>query len=257
MILLWRRFRLAFAAVLIAILAACQTVPVDDANRQQENPEAAQYNLQAGMGYLRQAQYQRALLKFEKALQQQPGLLEAGLGKAATLQSMGRQADAEKLYQDLIRDHAKRSEPVSAYAGMLCEQQRYLEAEKAVLSALKKDVFASGADAYLRLGRCAMRGKRYDLVAKYLEKATDRAPKNMEIVLQRAWLGYLQKDYFKAKSLLEYFETRSPLRADAAQLGYQIAVAQKDKGRVATYEQILRQNFPQVWAQLQAQPAQP
>jgi|GEM_PF-3023035 len=257
MMLLWRRFRLTCAAVLIAILAACQTVPVENANRQQENPEAAQYNLQAGMGYLRQAQYQRALLKFEKALQQQPGLLEAGLGKAATLQSMGRQAEAEQLYQRLIRDHSKRSEPVSAYAGMLCEQQRYLDAEKSVLAAAKQGVFASDADAYLRLGRCAMRGKRYDLVAKYLEKATDRAPSNLEIVLQRAWLGYLQADYYKAKSLLAYFESRSPLRADAAQLGYQIAVAENDKGRMATYEQILRQNYPQVWAQLQAQPLAP
>lgn len=240
------------SALLLLLLAACQSVPVDSSESGGENHEAAEYNLQAGVGYLHQQQYQRALVKFEKALQQKPDFLEAGLGKAAALQSIGRQHEAETVYQSLINDFSKRSEPVRAYAGMLCEQQRFKDAEKVMLKGLSKGVFDDGVAAYLRLSRCAIRGKRYDLVATYLERATDIEPSNLDIVLQRAWLGYLQGDYYKAKALLEFFESRSPLRADAAQLGYQVAVAQNNVAKMATYGQILRQNYPQVWAQIDA-----
>lgn len=246
----------SLSMVAVLLLAACQSVPVNPKDNTGENPEAAQYNMQAGMGYLRQQQYQRALFKFDKALQQDPTLVQAGLGKAAALQSMARQTEAETVYKTLIKENPKRSEPVSAYAGMLCEQQRFQEAEQWVLAGLKKGAFDDGAMAYLRLSRCAIRGKRYDLVATYLERASDISPKNLEIVLQRAWLGYLQNDYYKSKALLEYFESRSALRSDAAQLGYQIAVAENNVGRMATYGQILRQNYPQVWAQIHANKAQ-
>lgn len=239
-------------ALLVLMLTACASVPVDSNETGGENREAAEYNLQAGVGYLRQQQYQRALVKFEKALQQQPNFLEAGLGKAAALQSIGRQNEAETLYLELIDDFSKRSEPVRAYAGMLCEQQRFQDAERVMLKGLSKGAFEDGAVVYLSLSRCAIRGKRYDLVATYLERATDIEPDNLEIVLQRAWLGYLKGDYYKAKALLEYFESRSPLRADAAQLGYQVAVAQNNVGGMATYGQILRQNYPRVWAQIEA-----
>lgn len=237
---------------LLLMLAACQSVPVDSSQSGGENHEAAEYNLQAGVGYLQQQQYQRALVKFEKALQQRPDYLEAGLGKAAALQSIGRQNEAAVVYQTLIDDFSKRSEPVRAYAGMLCEQQRFEEAERVMLKGLANGTFEDGAVVYLSLSRCAIRGKRYDLVAIYLERATDIEPDNLDIVLQRAWLGYLQADYYKAKALLEFFESRSPLRADAAQLGYQVAVAQNNVGGMATYGQILRQNYPRVWAQIEA-----
>lgn len=249
-------FALRLCSLLFVLaLSACQQVPVEpngiDAN---DNPEAADYNVQAGVGYIRQQQFQRALVKFEKALQQNPSLIEAGLGKAAALQGLQRMQLAEELYLSLIKQNPKRHEPATAYAGLLCQQQRFEQAEAVMLSALKEKAFLSGDEAYLRLSRCALRGERVDLAELYLQRAQEYAEgdtaSSKEIALQQAWLSYTQKQYSVAQTWLETFERHSPLRADAVRLGYQIASAQNNAERMATYGQILRQTYPQIWSQL-------
>lgn len=254
--------RLVASAGLLLLLAACQSVPVESSNNDKTaNAEAAEFNLQAGLGYLRQQQYQRALAKFDKALQQEPNKLEASMGKAAALQSLGRGIQAEAVYEDLIADFPARYEPASAYAGLLCEQQRFQQAESVLLSALKEGAFSSGDQVYLRLARCAVRGQRNDLASLYLNRAESLAVETKsaatvlsDIALQRAWLAYGQQRYPEAQQRLEEFERSSPLRPDAVRLGYQIAKAQNNVERMATYGQILRQNYPQLWTQLSNSP---
>jgi type IV pilus assembly protein PilF len=245
---------------LATLLLGCQSVPVDSSAKAVDaNAEASEFNLQAGLGYLRQQQYQRALLKFEKALQQDETNLEAAMGQAAALQSLGRRIQAETVYEDLLADFPKRYEPASAYAGLLCEQQRFQEAESILLTALKKGAFASGDQIYLRLARCAVRGQRNDLAGLYLDRAEAIASETKsgaggvaEITLQRAWLAYGQQRFETAQQQLEAFERTSPLRPEAVRLGYLIAKAQNNVERMATYGQILRQNYPQLWNQLTA-----
>ncbi|MDD9893110.1 MAG: tetratricopeptide repeat protein, partial [Gammaproteobacteria bacterium] len=206
--------------VSLVVLAGCQTAAPQaiDSDRSANNAEAADFNVQAGLGYLRQQQYLRALSKFEKALQQQPDSIEASMGKAAALQSLERSPEAEQVYQKLVEDFPKRFEPPSAYAGLMCEQQRFKEAEAIMLSALKKGAFAQYENAYVRLARCAVRGQQPELAERYLQRAEKIANETNaddsvlnDITLQRAWLAYGQKHYAIAQERLERFESASPL----------------------------------------------
>lgn len=244
----------ALAAMSLLLLSACQQVPVEPSDSNENNQEAADFNIQAGVGYLRQQQNQRALLKFEKALQQAPDSVEAGMGKAAALQNLEQANEAEAIYKQLVADHRKRHEPASAYAGLLCQQQRFQEAEAVMLSALKNRAFASGDEAYLSLSRCALRGQRRDLAELYLTRAQTFASGNTvtskEIALQQAWLAYGGGKHAEAAAFLALFESHSPLRADAVRLGYLIAKAEGSAERMATYSQILRQKYPQLWGQM-------
>lgn len=251
-------FRLLLLCPVLFVLG-CQTVPQNETTQERKanNQEAAEINLQAGLGYLRQQQPMRALAKFEKALQQQPKLLDAQMGKAAALQSLGRTAEAEQVYVALLAAFPGRYEPPSAYAGLMCEQKRFKEAETTLLNAVKNKAFGRADSAYVRLARCAVRGQRPDLAELYLNRAQDIATSNgaddgalNEIALQSAWLAFSQQQYAVAQERLEKFERQSPLRADAVQLGYQIAKAQNNLDGIATYEQILRQNYPQIWNQI-------
>lgn len=248
------RLILACAVLAAAMLSACQHVPVEASDSNEKNQEAADYNIQAGVGYLRQQQNQRALLKFEKALQQAPKSVEAGMGKAAALQNMEQTNEAEAIYKQLVADHRKRHEPASAYAGLLCQQQRFQEAEAVMLSALKHRALTSGDEVYLRMSSCALRGQRRDLAELYLRRAQKFAEGNTvtskEIALQQAWLAYSGGKYTEASVFLATFESHSPLRADAVRLGYLIAKAENNAERMATYSQILRQKYPQLWEQM-------
>lgn len=250
--------RLCLALLLMSALAACQTAPVNsEATSADANKTAADYNLRAGLGYMQQQQYQRALLKFDKALQQQPQSLEAGLGKGAALQSLSRVSEAVAAYETLVGKHPKRSEPVSAYAGLLCEQKQFGDAERLVIRAIKRGAFERADEAYLRLGHCAVRGNNFALADRYLAHAEQLTQKrgsadtiSNDIALQRGWLAFQQRQYALAERCLDTYERRAPLREEAVRLGYSLAKARGDKDKQATYSQILKQNYPGAWQQL-------
>ena len=168
---------LFFASCLL--LQACQHKEDDKdiTNRDQLNlNKAATFNMQLGLGYLKQGDRPRAKKKLLTALEQDPKSADINAAMAYYLEQTKEQEDAKKYYLKAISLSGNSGAQFNNYGTFLCRQGEYTKAESYFLKAVKDSQYIHTAGAYENAGLCVLAIPDDEKAKFYFNKALNQDP---------------------------------------------------------------------------------
>lgn len=208
------------------------------------DPKAAEINVQLGLGYLRSGDYEIALGKLEKALQQNPNLPSAHNTIALLYQRLGELDKAEKHFTQAVQREPKYSEAQNNFGVFLCQQKRYDEAEERFVKATENPLYSNKAQAFENAGVCLMLKPDAQKAETYFRKSlqlNQRLPKSL---LQMAKINYEQANYVEAKSYIERYKKVAAWSPQALLTAIKVESKLGEQDAVASYELLLKAKFP-------------
>lgn len=242
---------MAQLTVIIALLALALTGCVTTTTGSQPVPgvpkEAAEYNMQLGIGYLRQNKPQLARTKLETAIKLDPDLATAHAALGVVFERLEDPAGAERHYKRAVDLEPQNPDNLNALAVFTCQRKREpREALQLFDRALAIPLSVSAANRAMlntNAGTCA---KAIDLLLaeRYLRAALIENPDYSDALFQLAEITLEGGAALQARAFIErYMATTQPSPA-GLWLGVRIERALNDPVAARKYGEALQKQFP-------------
>lgn len=225
-------------------MTGCQTLNSSRPAYVAPDPKAAEINMRLGLNYLQRGDYEIALQKLQKALQQNPNLPSAHNTIALLYQRLGELDKAENHFRQAISLAPDYSEAHNNFGVFLCQQLRYSEAEERFLAALENPLYNSPAQALENAGMCAYRIPDATRAEGFFRRALQLDPYLSKSLLQMAQISYQQQDYMQARAYIERYQSAAQWRPEALYLAIKTENKLGDQNAVASYSLLLKSRFP-------------
>jgi len=238
----------ARAAVLVACLAlaACTTTTEQTGSGKTDLKEAARLNTQLGIDYMRKGQYEFALEKLKKALDQDPDLATAHSSIALLYQRRGETGLAEDHYREALDLNQNDPGTLNNFGIFLCGQGEIEDAEEIFLKAAQNRDNAIPADAWANAGVCVRRDpKKLDRAENYFREALQLNPRHPNALAQMAMVSYERQEYLRARAFLQRYESIAKATPQTLWIGVQTERKLGDLQTARGYERRLRSEFPE------------
>lgn len=233
--------------VLLLLASAGCTTGTTRSITPESREEAAQYNLQLGISYLRQGNLKVAQEKLEKAIADDSQLAMAYSALGLVFERLGDQAGAEKNYRRAVTLAPENPDALNALAVFLClQKQNTSEAMRHFQRALavpQSRAVTNQAMLYTNAGICA---KRVDLARAedYLRAALAVDPAYRDALLQLSEVALARNNPLQARAFLERYLAANAATADALWLGVRIERMLGEAKAAATYADQIKAQFP-------------
>lgn len=231
-------------------LAACgsgggRPAPAQAAERMEPDfKEAARINTELGVNYARSGNYDVALEKFQRALEQNENHAPAHQGIAFIYAQRGDVERADAHYQRALRLAPRDSRTRNNYAIFLCGREQYQAAEKLFVQAAEDRENRQRHAAYTNAGVCARRIPDLEKAEGYFLRALKVAPDFPEALQQLSGVYLEQKFYAKSRDFLRRYERVGPPTPITLWIGAKVEFALGDELAAARYAERLREEFP-------------
>lgn len=206
--------------------------------------KAAQLNIELGLEYLKQGQVSRAKRKFVHAKELAPQLSEVHYSYGYFLEHVGEIKEAEKFYQKAISLNPKGAIEQNSYGAFLCRQGNYAKGEKAFQQALKDVNDENTAEIYENAGFCAKQIPDSAKAKDYFEKALRHDPDRPAVLLELGIIAYQANNLEQAKAYHTHLMKLSAPTARSLLLGSELAKKMGETDKSASYEMMLKSQFP-------------
>lgn len=223
-------------------LAAC----VNQAVRSGDTKQAAQANTELGIEYMRQGDYQRALAKLRKALDQDSRNAQAHGAIALLYQQLQEYGEAEVHFKRALALAKGDPNLHNNYAVFLCSRGRHQEALGNFLKVAKNPQYPQPETAYTNAGVCALRMPDVSQAETYFREALRRNPQYAEALAQMASLHYGKGDYLRTRAFLQRYEGVAPESPQMLLLALRTERQLGNAEAAAQYEQRLRTRYPEI-----------
>ena len=239
--------RMVVLGILVLAASACVTTSSRPTPTPASEGEAAQYNLQMGITYLRQNNLQAARQKLEKALEQEPDLATAHAALGVVFERLEDPVGAERHYRRAVELDGSDPDNLNALAVFICSRKHEpREALKLFDRAISIPLSVSAANRpmlYTNAGTCA---KSVDLARSetYLRGALAEAPQFPDALFQLAEVSLERGNALQARGFLERYLARVKATSAALWLGVRIEQALGDNSAATRYGEQLRREFP-------------
>lgn len=231
------------------MLAACASRPPEKEQPAPRAPpdleEAARINTELGFNYARAGDYDLALDKLQRALEQAPNYALAHTGIAYVYVQRQEPVRAEEHYQRALKLNPGDPGTRNNLAVFLCGQKRVEEAEKLFLQAASTPRYDEPEKAYTNAGVCIRRSGDLEKADGYFRKALELKPEDPEALRQMASLSLERKDYLRARAFLQRYEKVGPLTAATLWIGAKTEFALGDEIAASDYARRLKKEFPE------------
>lgn len=201
--------------------------------------EAAQYNTQLGIGYLKQGDQPRAKRKFLVALRLAPDSPEVNAAMGYFLEHTKDMSEAKVYYKRALSLAPKSGTQKNNYGTFLCRVGQYSEAMKLLIEAGEDVHYPNSGMAYENAGLCAElmheNGKSMDYFAKAL--AQDRHRK--VALYEYAKLALSAGEPKKALDMLQQYPAETMSEASLVALGIEAAKNTHNETLLAVYQKRL------------------
>jgi len=169
------RFLIIMASL---FLLACQHIKTNQAetSKKPDLSKAASFNVQLGLGYLKQGDRPRAKKKFLIALEQEPNSPDVNASIAYYFEKTNELDQAKKYYLKAISLSSNGGAQLNNYGTFLCRQGQYTKAETYFLKAVKDEQYVHTAGAYENAGLCAQAIPDLDKAKLYFTNALNQDP---------------------------------------------------------------------------------
>lgn len=237
--------KIVVALIAVAILAAgCVTTTTGDVIKPGSTEEAARLNMDLGISYLRQGDYEQAMTKLEKSLEENPDNATAHRALGLVYERLGDNSRAEKEYRTAVRQDPNDADALNQLAVFVCLQGDESEAMDLFNRALNIPLYQSRYMIYANAGKCA---KDTDLVLAedYLRRALALRKDFPEALFQLADVAMLRGNYLQARAFVDRYQSLGPAAPDVLWLGYQVEIALDDPIAARSFATQLLKEFPE------------
>ena len=210
-IIVLKLFRLlSFLSLLL--LQACQPgmkIQAEQLAQAQKHGNAASYNTQLGMAYLKQGDRPRAKRKLLNALKLAPNSADVNVAMAYYLEKTGDINEAETYYRKALSFAPTSGIQLNNYGTFLCRLGKYKEAESYFLKAVKDHQYLHTAGAYENAGLCAAAIPDYPKAKDYFSKALEQDPQRKQSLYELVTIELKQKHVNEALAYLQRYPALS------------------------------------------------
>lgn len=235
-----RRAQLAACAVLALLLAGCATTP----HKAAKEHDAAAYNVQLGLDYMKQGELARAKDKLDRALKEDPNSPDVHHVRALLFQRMADTGQADAEFRAALRLAPHDPQIANSYAQYLCQNGRADEGVKRFLEAAHNPLYETPWFAYTNAGVCQRTAKRDEEARANFTRALQIQPNYAEAAFQLATLQFQHGELAPARAVIDAFIGSFDATPDLLLLGVRVARAQGDRIAAQRYARKLQLDFP-------------
>lgn len=238
-------FSKCFFIILIVLLQSCQSkndASTDESSQNDtkvDHAQAASYNIQLGIAYLKQGNVSRAKKKLLLALKQAPHSPDAHASMAYFLEKTGSVHEASAYYLKALSLSANQGKQLNNYGAYLCRQGDYQKAIAYFLKASSDPQYLHVAGAYENAGLCALQIPDKIKAADYFKQALAHDPKRKQSLLQLVEIDKSQKQFKETLSLLQKYPEITYYDRSLLQLGIELARKAGETTLASDYQQRL------------------
>lgn len=228
-------------------LAGCITTSSRPEPPPTSSNDAARYNMQLGISYLRQGNLPAARDKLEKALAQDSGLATAHAALGVVFERLEDPDGAEKHYRRAVDLDGSDPDNLNALAVFTCSRKdKPADALKLFDRAIAIPLSVKTANRtmlYTNAGTCA---KKVDLARSeaYLRGALTQDPKFPDALYQLADVSLERGNALQARGFIERYLAGGKPTPAALWLGVRIEQSLNDKAAALRYGDQLKKTFP-------------
>ena len=219
--------------------------PTPPINREHQLEQVAAANVNLGVAYMQQGNYQLALDKLNRAKLAKNDYAPAYNALGLLHQRLGDPQQAERNFKQAIKLNPEDSRALNNYGLFLCQENRIEEANSVFLKAAENPFNSKPEIAITNAGTCAYSNGQYDEAKSYFRKALEKNPRVSPALIQLAELSYEQNEYVDARQYLQRYEDISNHTSRSLWLGIQIENELGDKDKLSSYALLLRNKFPE------------
>ncbi|MDH3526028.1 MAG: type IV pilus biogenesis/stability protein PilW [Gammaproteobacteria bacterium] len=227
--------------LIAGLLGACTGMPAQDPSKARRMAES---NVELGIAYMRQGELETALMKLNRALEQDPKLPSAHHSIAILYDRLGNAALSEEHYQTTLRLNPNESKAHNNYGRFLCSKGRYPEAEEHFIKAASNPLYTDIPGALTNAGICANRISDWNKAEHFFRQALEHDPEYARALLQMVGVTYNTGNYLSARAYLERFKGAASHDAESLWLGVRIEDALGDNNASSSYALLLKNKFP-------------
>lgn len=226
-------------------MQACQhnnETLTDIDNKKGRLGEAATYNTQLGLAYLKQGNRVRAKRKLLLALEQAPNAANVNAAFAYFMEKSGELDKATVYYKKAMLLAPKEGRQLNNYGAFLCRQGQYKQAEMYFLEAVNDMKYEHTAGAYENAGLCAAAIPDNEKALYFFSKALEADPSRAQSLYELVNIELKENRVNQALSYLQKYPEL--LLHDPSLLKIAVNVAQKaEKKELEAYYQAHYRNI--------------
>jgi type IV pilus assembly protein PilF len=241
------KLRLAFVCLTCVVLAACAGSggTVGSVGNRASDNEAAIANMNLGAGYLRQGNYNLAIERLQRALQQDPRLVEAHTTIALAYAQSGSPEDAEMHYRRATELAPKNGAAANAYAAFLCSRQnRWAEAQPYFRRAADDSTYGTPEVALTNAGICARDAGQPEAAADSFRAALARNPRYPDALINMMELTFQSGEYLQTRAFVQRYLDARPATAQVLLMCFNAERALNNAAAAERCATQLRNSFP-------------
>jgi len=207
--------------------------------------DKAAINTQLGVEYMKSGNYDTAIVKLKKALEDDPNYSSAYSMLGEVYRRTGQMDKAEEFFRKAVDLDPKDSGAWSNYGQYLCQVGRYEEADQMFEKALANPLYPTPEIALTNQGVCAARQGDLGRAEEKLRAALDRNPNVPEALLEMGEVSYRQGQYLKARGYLARYAEVAKHSPRSLWLGVRVERQLGDADAVGSYSVALKGRFPE------------
>ena len=202
-------FRAACFGILLAALTACVTSGGSVSEPASES-DAAIANRNLGAGYLRQGNAELAIERLQRALAQDPRLVEAHTTIAVAYNQIGNFEQAESHFRRATELDSDDGAAANAYAVYLCENgNRWADARPYFRRAAADTTYGTPEVALTNAGLCARDAGDLEAAEENFRAALARSPRHADALLNMVEITSQRGDNLQARAFVQrYLDVR-------------------------------------------------
>ncbi len=234
---------------LILLLTSCVTVDENGIELDKATKiKASKTNVELGMGYYQIGSYQLAIQKLDKAIKQNPESSQAYHALAVIQTHFLAKEKAEEYFRKSISLDSQNSDALNSFGSFLCIDERYKEANKLFMQAVKNPYYRSPHVAYTSAAACVQKQgasqQELEKAKEYLTKALAAASNYRPALIKMASISLTEKNYKLTSLYLKRYHRVGMASALSLWLSIQNEQEMGDKSKVALLAEQLRANYP-------------
>lgn len=227
------------AALLAGMLTGCANQQVVSQRR-----DAAIYNTELGIAYMRRGDLAIAQTKLDRALQENPDDPDVRSARALLFARMGDPKQADHEFRAALRLAPKNPNFENNYAVYLCSVGRVEEGVQSFVRAARNPLYLTPELAYDNAGVCLRSAHRDAEAAGMFTQALAIRPNYAQALWQIADLDFSAGKLTQARQEIDAFLAANPETPDLLLLAVKVTRAQRDQLDAELYARRLQLDFP-------------
>ena len=227
------------AALLAVLLAGCASQQAVSQRR-----DAAIYNTELGIAYMRRGDLAIAQTKLDRAVQENPDDPDVHNARALLFARMGESRRADHEFREAIRLGNKNPDFENNYAVYLCNAGRVDEGVQTFVSAAHNPLYMTPELAYDNAGVCLRTAHRDVEAEQMFTDALTIRPTFAQAVWELADINFSQGKLVQARQEIDAFLGANQETPDLLLLAVKVTRAQKDPLDAELYARRLQLDFP-------------